>query len=98
MVGAVSRYNSERDRQRLETLDAQLDEIGDKLLSVDMKQKIREAADLYARWLEADDELQSMGLNVAIDGGVEYPNATGRGVGVVHVDKIEIGVVTIRSA
>ncbi len=97
MVGRVSRYNSERDRQRLEQLDAQLDEIGDKLLSVDMKQKIREAADLYARWLEADDELQSMGLTVAIDGGVEYPNPTGRGVAVVHVDKIEIGVVVIRS-
>ncbi len=94
----MKKYITDRDRKRLERLDAQLDEISDRLLSGDMKQKIREAADLYARWLEADDELQAMGLNVAIDGGVEYPGGTASGVGVVHVDKIEIAVVTVRQA
>ena len=95
----MSDYNSKRDRHRLIALDAQLGEISDALLSVAIKQKIREMAHVYALWLEADDALSELGIDVAIDGGIEFPDADDQniGVGVVKIDSIKIGIDTVKS-
>jgi len=95
----VSDYNSKRDRHRLIALDAQLAEIADAVLSQAIKQRIRETAHAYALWLEADDALSELGIDVTINGGIEFPDADDQniGVGVVSVDEIKIGTVSVKS-
>ncbi len=95
----MSKYNSKRDRHRLIALDAQLGEISDALLSVAIKQKIREMAHAYALWLEADDALSELGIDVQIAGGIEFPDGEDQntGVGVVSIETIKIGVNTVKS-
>ena len=92
-------YNSRRGRHRLLALDAQLGEISDRVLAVAVKQKIREAAHAYALWLEADDLLSEMGVDVTIAGGIEFPDAENQklGVGVVTIEAIKIGVCSVKS-
>lgn len=95
----MSDYNSKRDRHRLFALDAQLAQIDDAVLSQGIKQRIRETAHAYALWLEADDALSELGIDVAIDGGIEFPDADDQniGVGVVKIDSIKIGIHTVKS-
>lgn len=93
----MTEYNSKRDQHRLSVLDEQLAEIDDSVLSVAVKQKIREAAHLYAQWLEADDALDELGLTVSFGGGIEFPDADhpSTAVACVTIDGIKIGTVTI---
>lgn len=95
----MSDYNSRQDRHRLLALDVQLAEIDDGVLAVAVKQKIREAAHAYALWLEADDLLSEMGVDVTIAGGIEFPDADNQklGVGVVTIEAIKIGVCSVKS-
>lgn len=95
----MSDYNSKVDRHRLIALDAQLAEIDDGVLSGAVKQKIREMAHAYALWLEADDVLSEMGVDVTIAGGIEFPDADKQrlGVGVVTIEAIKIDTVTVKS-
>lgn len=95
----MSDYNSKVDRLRLLAFDVQLAEIDDGVLSVAVKQKIREAAYKYALWLEADDVLSEMGIDVTIAGGIEFPDADNQrlGVGVVTLETIKIGVCPVHA-
>ncbi len=95
----MSDYNSKVDRHRLLALDVQLAEIDDGVLSQAVKQKIREMAHAYALWLEADDALSELGIDVQIAGGIEFPDADDQktGVGVVSIESIRIGINTVRS-
>ena len=95
----MSDYNSKIDRHRLLALDVQLDAISDNVIAVAIKQKIREAAHAYALWLEADDVLDEMGIDVTIAGGIEFPDADERniGVGVVTIEAIKIGVCAVKA-
>jgi hypothetical protein len=95
----VSDYNSKQDRHRLLALDLQLAEIDDGVLSQAVKQKIREAAHAYALWLEADDVLSEMGIDVQIAGGIEFPDADNQrlGVGVVTIESVKIGVCAVHA-
>ena len=92
-------YNSKRGRLRLHGLDVQLAEIDDNVLAGKIKQKIREAAHAYALWLEADDVLSEMGIDVTIAGGIEFPDAENQdlGVGVVTIEAIKIGVCPVHA-
>jgi hypothetical protein len=99
MVAGVSDYNSKRDRHRLLALDVQLAQIDDAVLSQATKQRVRETAHAYALWLEADDALAELGIDVAIGGGIEFPNADDQniGVGVVRIESIKIVIDTVKS-
>jgi len=83
---------------RLASVNQQLEHYAEPVLSSEARELIRRAAAAWALWLECDDAVSELGLDLCLGGGVEFPAEHSEAIGVPEIEEIKLHTVSISRA